>query len=129
MILGINTQNTSETIRAIENGLPTSAIFKLQAALGLTTKAMAATIHISQKTIERKRTEKLNDFQSERVLRTARIYDLAIEVFEEEPVALEWLKTPNPALEEKTPLEFLGTEPGAREVENLLMRIEYGVYS
>ena len=43
--------------------------------------------------------------------------------------AAEWLKTPNLSLGDKTPLEYADTEVGAREVENLLGRIDYGVYS
>jgi putative toxin-antitoxin system antitoxin component (TIGR02293 family) len=40
-----------------------------------------------------------------------------------------WLKSPQKALGGKTPLEYSDTEPGAREVEDLLGRLEHGVFS
>jgi putative toxin-antitoxin system antitoxin component (TIGR02293 family) len=43
--------------------------------------------------------------------------------------AQQWLKTPARALGFESPLHFAETEAGAREVENLLGRIEHGVFS
>ena len=43
--------------------------------------------------------------------------------------ARAWFKEPKKALGMKTPLQYADTEPGAREVENLLGRLEYGVFS
>jgi uncharacterized protein (DUF2384 family) len=39
------------------------------------------------------------------------------------------LHTELPALGWRTPIDFAQTEPGAREVENLIGRIEHGVFS
>lgn len=44
------------------------------------------------------------------------------------PLALDWIRTPNVALEGRTPLEFLGTDEGAEQVLRVLGRIEFGVY-
>ena len=43
--------------------------------------------------------------------------------------ARSWMTTKQPGLGKAVPLDFARTEIGAREVENLLGRIEYGVYS
>ena len=43
--------------------------------------------------------------------------------------ARDWLTHKQTGLGNTVPLEFAKTEIGAREVENLLGRIEYGVYS
>jgi putative toxin-antitoxin system antitoxin component (TIGR02293 family) len=43
--------------------------------------------------------------------------------------AAQWLKTPNRALRGVRPLDQLDTDPGVREVEDILGRISYGVYS
>ena len=40
-----------------------------------------------------------------------------------------WFNAKILALGWKTPLEYAQTEPGAREVENIIGRIEHGVYS
>jgi putative toxin-antitoxin system antitoxin component (TIGR02293 family) len=50
-------------------------------------------------------------------------------VFDDESVAAEWLRAPNLALGDVAPLAMADTELGAREVDDLLGRIEYGVYS
>lgn len=47
----------------------------------------------------------------------------------DEEKAVEWLQTPNRALGGERPLDQLDTDVGAREVEDLLGRIAYGVYS
>ena len=57
------------------------------------------------------------------------LYDRAIEVLGDQERAEAWLKKPNKALGMKTPLQYAETEPGAREVENLLGRLEHGVFS
>ena len=38
-----------------------------------------------------------------------------------------WLRSPNPSLEGKTPLEAAQTDQGYQEVEDVLVRIEHGV--
>lgn len=57
----------------------------------------------------------------------ARILKLATAVFEDKQKAISWLSRPQVGLGDKVPLEMIETEDGAREVENLLGRIEHGV--
>lgn len=62
-------------------------------------------------------------------MRISNLYDRAIEVLGDQERAEAWLKAPQKALGMKTPLQYAETEPGAREVENLLGRLEYGIFS
>jgi putative toxin-antitoxin system antitoxin component (TIGR02293 family) len=48
---------------------------------------------------------------------------------EDAEITRQWFKMPAKALGGKTPLEYADTEPGTQEVEDLLVRIEYGVFS
>ena len=58
------------------------------------------------------------------------IVDKATELFDGDLNAVtRWLNTPNKALKNQTPLVYSGTESGAREIENLIGRIEHGVFS
>jgi putative toxin-antitoxin system antitoxin component (TIGR02293 family) len=57
------------------------------------------------------------------------IFNYAVEVFGDPSLAREWMNSPLIALGGKTPLEFLATKEGAREVEALLGRIEHGDFS
>jgi putative toxin-antitoxin system antitoxin component (TIGR02293 family) len=53
----------------------------------------------------------------------------AIAVFGSRESALDWLRSPQFGLGGKIPLRYAETEVGAREVADLLGRIDYGVYS
>lgn len=84
----------------------------------------------SSKKINRRRKEgRLQTDESERLFRIAALYDRAIEVLGDQERAEAWLKAPQKALGMKTPLQYAETELGAREVENLLGRLEYGIFS
>jgi putative toxin-antitoxin system antitoxin component (TIGR02293 family) len=71
---------------------------------------------------------RLQKEESERVVRLQRLFDKALDVFEDRAAAQSWFNSPQLALGRKTPLDYADTELGAREVENLLSRIEHGVF-
>ena len=56
----------------------------------------------------------------------AEITKMAEDTFGGREAATQWLKTPNLALEDATPLSMLDTEPGASEVRRILFAINYG---
>ena len=64
-----------------------------------------------------------------RLYRFARLFALAEEVLEDKEQARDWLRSPQVGLNNRTPLDLMRTEAGAREVESLLVRIEHGVLS
>jgi putative toxin-antitoxin system antitoxin component (TIGR02293 family) len=67
--------------------------------------------------------------ESERLLRISSIFEKAVELFNGDvPEAVTWLRRPRRALANHTPLAYSGTELGAREVENLIGQLEYGVF-
>src|SRR5699024_6935339 len=70
---------------------------------------------------------RLNPEQSEKVLRIAHIYARAAEVFGDRGRGEAWMSHEHPALDDQTPAELLDTEFGARHVEQILGRIEYGI--
>jgi putative toxin-antitoxin system antitoxin component (TIGR02293 family) len=68
--------------------------------------------------------------ESERLARLASLFDKAVHLFEGDGVsAVNWLRTPSKALRNHAPLSLVETEVGARAVEDLIGRLEYGVYS
>jgi len=84
----------------------------------------------SRATLHRRKLEgRLGREQSDRVVRFARLMGKAVEVFQTEEDARRWLTSPQVGLGGAMPLDYAETEVGAREVEDLLGRIEYGVYS
>lgn len=52
---------------------------------------------------------------------------LATRAFDDEDLATSWLTEPNLATDEKPPIALLGTPQGFDRVQNLLLRIQYGV--
>lgn len=67
--------------------------------------------------------------ESDRLARLARIIGLIEQALESREDAIEWLNTPVPALGLQKPVSLLGTDAGARMVENTLMRSLAGVYA
>src|SRR5262249_23349918 len=63
---------------------------------------------------------------SERVVRVADVTRIAEHTFGGGAAATRWLKTPNLALANATPLSMLDTEPGAGEVRRILVAIDHG---
>jgi putative toxin-antitoxin system antitoxin component (TIGR02293 family) len=111
-------------------GLPVEEFDALRSMLGLTVAAMAAKIGISVATLSRRRAKKqpLDRDHSDRLMRYARLYWMVVDYFGEPATAREWLGRPAYGLGGRSPLEFAETEMGAREVEDLIGRLEYGVY-
>ncbi len=120
----------SDIIELIKKGLPFSDLEALRRRLNVSAEQIAKVIGMSLSTLNRKKKEgTLSQYQSEKVVRLGQLYAKAVETFEEEELATQWMKAPAKALGGETPLEYAETEIGAREVENLLGRLEHGVFA
>lgn len=120
----------SGLLASIEEGLPTGLLDEIQERLDLTPEEMASFLGISPRTLERRRENgTLTPVESERLYRIVRLFRKATDVFESEEEACTWLKRPQMRLGEQVPLQVARLEPGAREAERLLGRIEHGIPS
>ena len=114
----------------VEKGFHRRAVDRVKAALGVSDAEMAQVLGISQKTISRlrkKTTARLGAAASDRLYRVAALFALAVQVLGDEEAARTWLHAEQMALGGRRPLDLARTEVGAREVERLLGRLEYGV--
>jgi len=118
-------------IKMMEVGLPVRELTALQASLAVPVERLAPMLGISKATFHRSKGagSKLNPAVSDRVVRFARLLGQAVKVFGDLEDAKQWLNSSQFGLGGAVPLDYAKTEIGAREVENLLGRIEYGVYS
>jgi putative toxin-antitoxin system antitoxin component (TIGR02293 family) len=117
-------------IGRIRAGLSFRTVQNLQRAMDLPMNKIALVLGMSRATLHRRKREgKIDGEESERLVRYQRLLEKAGEVFGDRQDAREWLTYPQPGLGGAIPIEFARTEMGAREVENLLGRLEYGVYS
>lgn len=129
--VGASYESPLEAAKLLREGLPFSAVVKLQKSSGLTLDRIKEIARISEGSFaRRKQSGKLSFDESERLLRVSRLFERAVELFEgDHEGARQWLETPIPALEDQRPLDLAKSEPGAREVEDLIGRIEHGVIS
>ena len=115
---------------AVRSGLPFSAFVALTKQLELSPQHFTAVFGIPPRTIaRRKEARHLNPQESDRLYRVARVVSQAVEVLGSIDKARVWLKTPNRALGCEMPLDLLDTEIGARQVEEVLLRLNYGIFS
>lgn len=120
----------SQLVEVLRAGLPVQELNDLQATLAVPMEKLVPMLGISRATLHRRKAEgRLDQAESDRVVRYARLMGRAVEVLESEDTARQWLTSPQVGLGGAVPLEYAETEVGAREVEELLGRIEYGVYS
>jgi putative toxin-antitoxin system antitoxin component (TIGR02293 family) len=129
--LGLTATQTGDLVQQLEVGLPYKAIQALAAASGLSVNLIASTLRIPERTLARRKAGgRLAPDESERLLRISTVFEKAVELFEGDAVgAVAWLTSPKRALGRETPLAYSRTELGARDVEDLIGRLEHGVFS
>lgn len=130
-VLGKAVKNPGDLAELVRKGLPASSVIALAERLDVGNTVISQKLGIPQRTLTRRLSERsrLTAAESDRTVRLARVYANAVEMIGDEENAVEWLRTPNRALGGERPLDQLDTDVGAREVEDILVRIAYGVYS
>ncbi len=129
--LGLRSTSTQRLIEQLEAGLSFEAFETLEANSGLGVTLLATLIGIPDRTLSRRKSVgRLGPEESEKLLRISNIFEKAVELFEgDAESAVQWLTTPKKALGGQQPIQYSRTEPGAREVENLIGRLEHGVFA
>jgi putative toxin-antitoxin system antitoxin component (TIGR02293 family) len=115
----------------VEEGLPVHDLVQFGKRAGFTTDELARLIHIPPRTYARRvaSNARLKVPEGERAVRLMRLFERAKQVFGSDENTRQWFNSRVLALGRKTPLEYAQTEPGAREVETVIGRIEHGVFS
>lgn len=131
VILGRQMRKSGALAELVREGLPVKSLLLLADRLQLRQAEISEKIGIPQRTLTRRLAQhsRLTAVESDRAVRLAQVFSTAIETLGDEEKAAAWLKTPNRTLRGARPLDQLDTDPGVREVENVLGRIAYGVYS
>jgi len=114
----------------IREGLPFSVLETVTSRFALDPNQIASALDLSPPTpAQRKTKRRLRPADSDRLFRLVRILAETADVLGSEEKASRWLQAPNRALGGQTPLSLLDTDPGAQQVEEVLGRIEHGVFS
>jgi putative toxin-antitoxin system antitoxin component (TIGR02293 family) len=130
-VLGKAVNKPGDLADLVRKGLPATSVQVLAERLEVGNAVLSRKLRIPQRTLTRRlsRRSRLTAAESDRTVRLARLYASAVEMIGDEEKAVEWLQTPNRALSGERPLDQLDTDVGTREVEQVLGRIAYGVYS
>ena len=128
-LLGLRATTPLALVREVARGLPYATITSLRRATGLSTRELADAVNIRMRTVARRKEQgRLDPEESDRVLRFARVFAMAVSFFGGDvPEARRWFTTPLPAFGGRSALELAATDAGAREVEVLIWRVEHGV--
>ena len=128
-VLGRSKDSTSLQAR-LREGLPFGAFEAVLEALGLTPAELAALLGVPARTLaRRKAVRRLTPLESDRLYRLAHVALLASRVLGSPARARDWIRRPNRALGGMSPMDDLDTEIGVRRVEEVLTRVEHGIYS
>jgi putative toxin-antitoxin system antitoxin component (TIGR02293 family) len=129
-VLGTAIDSPQDWVEALEQGLPPAT---LDAAIesGILTREEAEELVIPRRTPSHRRQKKqhLTLEESDRLSRIARLTTRAAETFGSQSEAVAWLREPNGALGGARPLDLLRSGEGALLVEQILVRIDHGVYT
>jgi putative toxin-antitoxin system antitoxin component (TIGR02293 family) len=130
-VLGRTVRKPDDLAKLVRMGLPATSITMLADKLSLGKAVLYRKLGIPQRTMTRRLSQRgrLTAAESDRAARLARVYAQAVAMIGDEERAVQWLLTPNRALGGERPLDRLDTDVGSREVEDVLGRIAYGVYS
>lgn len=114
----------------VRTGLPYQSLESVRERLNLSLPEAAMVLQVPLRTLARRRhRRRLDADESDRLYRLARIAAQAVRVLGTEEKAAAWLRRPNRALNGEVPLALVDTDLGARQIEDILGRIEHGVVS
>jgi putative toxin-antitoxin system antitoxin component (TIGR02293 family) len=117
-----------DLVEAIERGLPTAAVESVIRD-GTFSAGEIHELVLPRRTLghRKEKGQPLTAEESDRLTRAVRLATRAEEAIGNAAKAARWLRKPNRALLGKRPLDLLESDVGARMVEQVLGRIEYGL--
>lgn len=129
-VMGLNrpVRTLRELTEIVSHGLPKSALRHCVVRVVTSSKEQREVMHRIVPAATYKRRERLlKPEESERTERLARVIATAEHVWGDAEEARRFMTRPHPELNGKTPLETSYAELGARQVEELLWKLFYGL--
>ncbi|MGO6678599.1 antitoxin Xre/MbcA/ParS toxin-binding domain-containing protein [Rhizobium leguminosarum] len=133
-ILSRSLTNALDAHELLLHGLPATALDHLVGTLVVLGKneSLEKAVGMSLRTWQRRKetpSKPLSQEQSGRAWKFAEILAKATDIFGSQAEAEQWLERPAVGLEQRRPIDLLGTPAGVELVEDHLDRLEYGVYA
>jgi putative toxin-antitoxin system antitoxin component (TIGR02293 family) len=129
--LGLERMETPAILGLLRNGLTWAQLVDFQRDAGFSGQEMAAFLDLPERTFARRRsTGRFSSGESEKLLRLMEIHQSALHLMDGDAAAVHaWLTEPVRGLGNARPIDYAQSDYGAREVRNLLGRLEHGVFS
>ena len=130
-LLGIRAGSSLGLAERVESGLSFVSLERFSKKSGLPIDLVRKAVRLTPRTmIRRKSLNRLSPEESDRLVTISRLFAFTLELFGGRTErANEWFTSPNRALGRRSPIDMAATEVGSREVENLIGRLEHGVFS
>jgi putative toxin-antitoxin system antitoxin component (TIGR02293 family) len=130
-LLGMERVGTRELVRQVNEGFSYEVVEAFRGNTGLSANELAGLVQINPRTLSRRKLEgRLRADESDRILRLSRVFASTLRLFGGElDKARHWLATPKTALGGESPMNYSRVDVGAREVIDLIGRVEHGVIS
>lgn len=128
-VLGRQVKSMRELDNVVREGMPKRALDFFIDALGELEYGEFA-VRLRNQIVPRatyKRVDRFNLQVSETTERMARVYAMALSVFEDPTAAIRFMANAHPELDNRAPLEAALTEIGGREVEEVIERGLHGL--
>jgi len=125
-VLGRDVRSLADLALAVRHRLPLATLEGLAQA-GITEQEIERFV-IPQRTRRHRagRMQPLTVEESDRAVRLMRVQTIAEDTFGSKEKANAWLRRPLAELDRETPLEIAQTEAGARVIETILAKIDWG---
>lgn len=126
-MLGADIASAADLARVVSHRIPLRALAHMQRQ-GLFSEGEIQRFIIPARTRRHReaKRERLTVEESDRLVRMARVQALAEDVFGNADRANKWLREPLGELSSTAPLDWARTEAGARLVEEILAKIDWG---
>lgn len=127
----VSTSDRAELIQSIRHGFSSAAITVLMDELKMSQRDIGDILMIAPATLTRRiKSGRLEADESDRVARIAILKERALELMNgDNDAAINWLRASLPILGDESPLKHAQTEIGARDVEDLIGRLQHGIFS
>ena len=127
-ILGSSVTSLLELNDAVERGLPKATLRNVaRRVFSDAAEQRAMMFRIVPEATYKRRLERLSHAESERTERMARVVAMAEDVWQDREQTKRFLTTPHPEIGGRSPLDAALTEVGARQAEEVMTRILYGL--
>lgn len=127
-VFGRRVRSMRELDDIVREGMPKPALDTFIALISATSHHVA--IQLRNKIVPRatyQRVDRFNLQVSETTERMARLYALALSVFEDQAITTRFMMNAHPELDGKAPFDVALTEIGGREVEEIIERGLHGL--